>query len=65
LSPDIVTVLEIYASFKVASVTDEKENVSGVISATKVVTEKDSENHPTMIVAVLVVLLFEDEVRRI
>ena len=62
LSPDMVTVLEIYSSLRVASAIDEKENISGVISATKVVTEKDSENVPTVKVAVVVVLLLDEDV---
>ena len=64
LSPEIVTVFEIYDSPILASFTDGKENTSGVVSATKVVTEKDSENHHTVIVAVLVVLLLEEELTR-
>lgn len=47
-----------------ASEREENEKPSGVVSATRVVTTKFSENHPTVRVAVLTVLLFDEDVSR-
>jgi hypothetical protein len=64
LSHVTVIVLEKYIAFGVASLTGEKLNVSGFISATRVVTLNDSVTPPILRIALEVVLLFGDDVRR-